>query len=308
MPQTRGAFGQLYDNTERRVYVMLAKQLKQLKPVWRDVYNIEDSDRQTEISLGVVGFDDVPEKPEGSAYAEAILRPGHQKQITHTTFGYSFVVTQEAKEDDRYGQIAKAAMWFMFSAKYVQEKRAANVWLNNAFTTETTADGLSAFNTAHVLAGGSGTFRNRPTTDVALSWNSLRDAITDLSRETKHDSGQRAMAVEDLYLCVPPELEMLATRIIESPNLPQSADNDINAVKVRRGLKLVVNPEFTSTSAWCLLPQSKAMHGLKAFERVPITIQETRTDPNTGNTLTPVRFRYSWFWETAQQSWGTAGA
>jgi hypothetical protein len=198
-------------------------------------------------------------------------------------------------------------MWFMFSANYVLEKRAANLW-NNGFTTEQTADGVSAFNTAHVLAGSGGTFRNRPSSDVAFSWNSLRDAITDLATETKHDSGQLAMAVEDLYLYVPPQLEMLADRVVNTTNLPQSADNDRNSIKARRNIEVIVNPLLTDTNAWFLIAKNKDLHGCKAYERVPVTIEETMLDTRTRSRMTPVRLRYSWFWQTAQNSWGTAGA
>jgi hypothetical protein len=305
--QTRGTFSQLHDNTDRLIYVMLDRELKRLKPIWKRYTDVMDSERQTEITLGVVGFDDVPEKPEGAPYAAAILRPGHEKRITHTEFGYSFEATQTALEDDLHKQLRKHATWFMFSAHYVQEKRAANVALNNAFTTETTADGLSAFNTAHVLAGG-GTFRNRPSSDVAFSWNALRDAITDLSTETKHDSGQLAMAVEDLYLLVPPQLEMIADRVVNTVNLPGSADNDRNSIKARRNIEIIVNPLFTDTNAWALIAKNKDLHGLKAYERTPVTIEETMIDVRTRSRMTPVRFRMSWFWQTPQNAWGTAGA
>lgn len=307
MAQTRGTFSQLHDNTDRLIYVMLDNQLKRIDPIWRKYTNVETSDRQTEISLGVVGFDDTPEKPEGAPYSLAQLRAGHEKQVSHTEFGHAFLVTKTAMEDDRYKQLNKYAMWFMFAAKYTQEKRAANLF-NNGFTTETTADGVSLFNTAHVLAGGGGTARNKPSTDVALSWNTLRDAIIDFATETKHDSGQLAMAVEDLVLLVPPHLEMLADRVVNSVNLPGSADNDRNAIKSRRNISIIVNPLLTDTNAWFLLAKNKELHGVKAYERIPITIGETRTDPNTDNKLTPVRFRMSWFAETWQNSWGTSGA
>lgn len=307
MSQTRGTFTQLHDNTDRLIYVMLDRELKKIKPIWKTYTDVMDSERQTEITLGVVGFDDVPEKPEGAPYATATLRPGHEKRVTHTEFGYAFEATQTALEDDLHKQLRKHAMWFMFSANYVQEKRAANLF-NNGFTTETTADGLSAFNTAHVLAGTGGTFRNRPASDVALSWNALRDAIVDLSTETKHDSGQLAMAVEDLYLLVPPHLEMLADRIVNSTNLPGTDANDRNAIKARRNIEIVVNPLLTSSSAWFLLSKNKDLHGCKAYERVPVTIEETLLDVRTRSRMTPVRFRMSWFWQTAQNAWGTSGA
>jgi hypothetical protein len=305
--QTRGTFSQLADNTDRLIYVMLNNQLKEMKTKWREVFSVENSKRQTEISLGVVGFDNVPEKPEGAPYATAVLRPGHEKQVSHTEFGLAFDVTQTALEDDLYKQLNKHAMWFKFACQYVQETRAANVWLNNAFTTERAADGVAAYSTSHILAGG-GTWQNRPTTDSAFSWNALRDAIILLATQTKHDSGQLAMAMEDMVFFGPPQLEMLADRVINSTGLPGSADNDRNSIKARRDISIMINPLFTSTTAWGLIAKNKGLHGLKAYERVPVTIEETRIDPNTGNRRTPVRFRYSWFWETAQHSFGNAGA
>ena len=307
MAQTRGTFSQLHDNTDRQIYVMLNDQLKALPKIYPQYTEIMDSSRKTEITLGVVGFDDVPEKGEGQPYATATIRPGFEKQITHTEFGYAFEVTQTALEDDLYKQLKKHAMWFMFSANYVREKRAANL-LNNGFTTELCADGLSAFNTAHVLAGTGGTFRNRPSTDVAFSWASLRDAIVDFATQTKHDSGQLAMAVQDLVLIVPPQLEMLADRVVNSTALPGSADNDRNSLKVRRNIEIVVNPLLTSATAWFLLSKNKELHGMKSYDRVPITIEETLLDIRTRNRMTPVRFRSSWFWNWAQNAWGTAGA
>jgi hypothetical protein len=306
MAQTRGSAQFLYDNIDRQVFVMLDKQLKELPDIWRKYFLVEDSTRQTEIIQNVVGFGDVPEKGEGNPYATDLLRPGHSKQVTHTEFGLGFEVTKTAQEDDRFGQIMKYPMWLAFSAGYVQEKRGANV-LNNGFTSETTADGVSLFNTAHALAGG-GTFRNRPSAEVDLSWTALRDAIIDLETETKHDSGQLAGSVTDLNLIVPPQLEMLADRIVNSTNLPGSADNDRNSIKSRRSINIVVNKLLTDPDAWFLTAANKNMHGLRCFERVPITQEEPMTDARTKNRLYTVRFRASWYALFPQNSWGTSGA
>lgn len=306
MAQTRGSFTQLFDNTDRMVWVMYQKQLKKLPNIWKKVTKVKDSSRQTEISMPVVGFGDIPEKAEGNPYATDLLMPGYQKTVTHTEFGGAFEVTQTALEDDLYDQLTQAPMWLMFSAGYVLEKRAANLW-NNGFTTELTADGLSIFNTAHTLVRG-GTFRNRPVAAVDLSWNALRDAIADLATETKHDSGQIALAAQDLILYVPPALEMLADRIVNSTGLPGSADNDRNSIKSRRNIQIVVNPLLTDPDAWFVVASDPSMHGFKAYERVPITQEEPRTDPRTSSRLYPIRFRYSFYADIAQNSWGTDGA
>ena len=58
MAQNRGSFSALYDNTERIIQVMLDRQLKRLPNIWKKYTQVEDSDRMTEISQSVVGFDD----------------------------------------------------------------------------------------------------------------------------------------------------------------------------------------------------------------------------------------------------------
>ena len=304
--QTRGSLSQVNDNIDRTIYVMYQKQLKELPDIWKNVTDVLDSNRATEIRLPIVGFGDTPEKPEGNPFATDVLMPGYEKRVSHTEFGAAYEVTQTALEDDLHDQLTKAPMWLMFSAGYTIEKRAANLF-NNGFTTETTSDGLSVFHTAHTLVRG-GTFRNRPSAEVDLSWNALKDAITDLSTETKHDSGQLAMAVQDLILYVPPALEMLADRIVNSTGLPGVADNDRNAIKSRRNISIVVNPLLTDTDAWFLVAKNKKMHGFKAYNRVPLQAIAPETDPRTRSRLYPIRFRMSWFVDIPQNAWGTQGA
>jgi hypothetical protein len=306
MAQTRGSLIQLHDNTDRQIWVMLNQQLKKLPPGWRDYIKVEQSSRMTEIAMNIVGFGDVPEKPEGEPYVTNLLRPGHEKRVTHTEFGMGFEVTKTALEDDRYDQLKKYAMWLVFSAEYVMGKRAANVF-NNGFTTETTADGVSTFSTAHSLAGG-GTFANRPSADTALSWTSLRDAIILLDTDTKHDSGQLSANVEDLVLLVPPQLEMLADRIVNSTGLPGTDANDRNSIKSRRNIDIKVNKLLTSPTAWFVFSKNKDMHGFRAFERRALDQEEPMTDARTKNRLYTISFRYSWYALFPQNSVGNAGA
>ena len=105
MAQTRGSLAFLHDNTDRQVFVMLNKQLKELPDIWKQYFKVESSQRQTEISQNVVGFGDVPEKGEGAPYATDLLKPGFEKRVTHTEFGLGFEVTQTALEADRYDQL-----------------------------------------------------------------------------------------------------------------------------------------------------------------------------------------------------------
>lgn len=305
MAQTRGTFAELFDNLDRAVHTLLGKEYKELRQIWRNYYVIKTSAKRSELIQTVTGMGDVPEKTEGAAYTTDIIRPGYSKEFLHTEFGLMFEVTQTALEDDRYDVLSEYAKWLMFSARVVEEKRAA-IPFNLGFTTETTPDGVSIFNATHVLKGG-GTARNQLATASNLSWTSLQTALTDWQRETKFEAGQFMQPVDDLILLVPPELEFTAHRIVNSTLLPGAADNDVNSIKALRNIKVVVNVYLTDTNAWFLLAANKT-HGFTSYTRVPMSMEPAMTDPRTRNRLYPIRFRRSWGCKWWQQSFGTPGA
>ena len=158
--QVRGTTPQLYDNVDKDVFTLLFDAAKELQPIWKDLIDIRKSDRKFERVLSMTGVDTIPEKGEGSPYTSKIIREGWSKDFTHTEFGAMFEVTQTALEDDQFDQLAQHARWFMFAARVVEEQRA-HILYNNGFSTEQSPDGVSLFNTAHVLKGG-GTARGRP--------------------------------------------------------------------------------------------------------------------------------------------------
>jgi len=305
MAQTRGTFAELHDNLDRSVFTLLGKEYKEIAPTWRKYYQVKNSQKRSELVLTVTGMGDVPEKGEGQAYTTDIIQAGFPKEFIHTEFGMMFEVTQTALEDDRHDVLSEYAKWLMFSARVVEEKRAALPFING-FTTELSPDGVSIFNATHVLKGG-GTARNQLAVASNLSWTSLQQALTDWQRETKFEAGQFMQPAEDLILLVPPELEFTAHRIVASTGLPGSADNDTNSIKALRNITVVKNVYLTDTNAWFLLAKNKS-HGFCSYTRVPMSMEPAMTDPRTRNRLYPVRFRRSWGNKWWQNSFGTAGA
>jgi len=298
MPQVRGSFVELYDNVDKAVFVLLGDALKELPKIWSRVYNIKTSDKKFERVMSVTGMGDVPTKAEGAPYTSDVIRVGWTKDYTHLEFGLMFEVTQTALEDDQHDQLAQHAKWLMFSARVVEEKYGHAVF-NNGFGTELTPDGVSLFNSTHVLKGG-GTARNTLAAAADLSATSLQQALIDMSTQTKVEAGQVVQAPSDLILFVPPALEFTADRILNSTLLPGSADNDRNPIKARRNWTLVVSPYLTDEDAWFLLDGSKKGHGITSYTRVPISMEPAMTDSRTRNRMYPVRFRRSWgasFWQ-----------
>ena len=306
MAQTRGTFTELHDNTDRVVYTLLGKEWKEQKPIWRRYFTIKNSDKRSELVTSVTGVGDIPEKGEGAPYATDVIRAGYTKEFLHTEFGLMFEVTQTALEDDRHDVLSDHAKWFMFSARVVQETRAALLF-NNGFSSETSPDGVSIFNSAHNLKGGTGTARNVLSNAADLSWTSLQQALVDWQRETKFEAGQFMMPVEDLILLVPPELEFTAAKIVSSTLQPGIGDNDLNTIRTLRNITVIKNVYMTDTDAWILLAGNKS-HGFCSYTRVPMSMEPAMTDPRTRNRLYPVRFRQSWGVKFWQNSFGTAGA
>ena len=303
--QTRGTFGELYDNIDKDIFTLLFDANKELESKWRQVIDVRTSKRKFERVMSVTGVGDIPEKGEGAPYIAQVIRPGWTKDFTHTEFGAMFEVTQTALEDDQYDQLAQNARWFMFASRVVEEKRAAILY-NNGFSTEQSPDGVSIFNATHVLKGG-GTARNILATAADLSATSLEQALIDLQMETKVEAGQLVAPASKLLLHVPPALEFQASRLLNSTLRPGVADNDSNALKERKWT-VVVNPYLTDSDAWFLQDANKKNIGLRSYTRVAMSMEAARTDPRTSNRMYPVRWRRSFgcaFW---QGTFATPGA
>ena len=305
MAQTRGTFAELYDNLDKAVYTLLFDAQKELPKIWTKIFNVKSSDKKFERVMTVTGMGDVPEKGEGAPYTSDVIRAGWTKDFTHTEYGMMFEVTQTALEDDQYDQLSQHARWLMFSARVVEEKKAHAVF-NNGFGTEQSPDGVSLFNSAHVLKAG-GTARNTLASAADLSVTSLTQALIDWQTQTKVESGQVVNYASDLVLFVPPALEFTADRILNSTLLPGSADNDRNAIKARRNWTLVVSPYLTDEDAWFLLAADKKSHGICSYTRVPISMEPAMTDARTRNRLYPVRWRRSFGAAWWQGSFGVPG-
>ena len=297
MAQVRGTFDALYDNVDKTIAGIMKAQLKELPRIYTQIYNIRSSDRKFERIVTYVPFGDTQTKGEGEAFAMDQLQQGYTKDFTHTENGLGFEVTQTALEDDAENILPRAGEWLAFSARYVEEKRAAQPF-NNGFTTETTPDGLPLFDTAHALKGG-GTARNELATSADLSATSLTQAMIDVQTQQQDERGHLAAPINSWILYIPPAYEFLAERLVRSKQLPSSGDNDINAINSRRTWEVIVNPHLSDADAWFLVAANKAQHALTFYRRVPIQLDPMEKDPRTKNRIFTVRHRFSlgaWNW------------
>ena len=303
MAQTRGTFPALYDNVDKTVFAIIDKTLKSLTPIWRKFYNIETSDRKFERNVSYAMFGAMPLKPEGNDFTTQLIEQGWTKDFTHLEFGLAFEITMTAQEDDVYDVVNQYAVGLARSARVTEETYAA-IPFNNGFTTETSPDGQSLFSTAHPLVLG-GTARNRR--DADLSWLALQQAVIDLNTDQKSEEGFFTMPQDGLILYVPPNLKLLAERLVGSAGLPQTNDNDINPLNKGYKITVMVNTYLTAPDAWFFVYEGK-QHGIMSYTRVPMAMQPPERLPKSGNRFYAMRFRRSWGARQWQGVYGANGA
>lgn len=304
--QNRGQFSALYDNVDKTIMALIGKQIKEIPTIYTELFGKMDSTKKFERIVTSAPFGDVPQKPEGTPYAFDIIQQGFTKDITPLEYGMGFEFTETAEEDDQYDELKKKSKYLMFSMRQVEEKAAADVF-NNGFSTQLSADGVALFSTAHTLKRG-GTAKNRPSTDADLTISSLSQAFIDLTTDTKAESGQLGAPPTEYHLVVPSGLEFIAHRVVASSGLPGTADNDVNPVKARRKVTVVVNPFLTDADGWFLVPADKDRHGLVYLQRVGITLAPIMVDARTGNKLVKLRARKAWDSWDWRNLYGTVGA
>jgi|TARA_R110002051_G_scaffold232851_2_gene294514 hypothetical protein len=270
-----------------------------------EIYETESSDRAFEEEVLIVGFGDAKVKTEGQGVSFDNASEGFTARYTHETVALAFALTEEAVEDNLYDRLgARYTKALARSMAHTKQVKAANV-LNNAFSTSYNGgDGKPLVATDHPLAYG-GTLANRATTMSDLNETSLENALISIS--TFVDDRSMILALQGTKLIVPPQLQFVVDRLLETPGRVGTADNDINAIK-NMGLLpqgSAVNHFLSDTDAWFLL--TDCPDGLKHFERSPISTS-MEGDFDTGNVRYKARERYSFGFSNPRCVFGSQGA
>ena len=270
-----------------------------------EIFETESSDRAFEEEVMIVGFGNASVKGEGNAVSYDNATEGFTARYAHETVALAFSLTEEAVEDNLYDRLGsrytKALARSMANTKQI---KAAAI-LNNAFSSSYTGgDGVALVSNSHPLGGG-GTSSNRPTAYADLNETSLEDALINIS--TLVDDRSLTIALQGRKLIVPPQLQFVADRLLQTPGRVGTSDNDINAIKnmgmVPEGY--VVNNYLTDTDAWFL--KTDCPDGFKHFERSPMQTS-LEGDFDTGNMRYKARERYSFGYSNWRAVFASQGA
>jgi hypothetical protein len=256
----------------------------------KEIYETETSERSFEEETKLSGFSAAPVKNEGAAIAYDNAQEAFTARYTHVTIAQGFSLTEEAIEDNLYDSLsARYTKALARSMAYTKQVRAASV-LNNGFSNSFPGgDGVALFSTQHPLVSG-GVNSNRPTTGADLNETSLEAAVIQIAQWT--DERGLLIAAKPKKLIVPPQLQFVATRLLETELRVGTADNDINAIKNNGSIPegYTVNNYLTDVNAWFLT--TDVPNGMKHFVRTPLS-NSMDGDFDTGNVRYKSRERYS---------------
>jgi len=270
-----------------------------------EIYETETSERSFEEETKLSGFGQAPVKAEGAAIAYDNAQEAFTARYNHETIALGFSLTEEAVEDNLYDTLSarytKALARSMANTKQV---KAANV-LNNGFPGGPTGgDGKTLFATDHPLVSG-GTNNNAQSTAADLNESSLENAVIQIAAWT--DERGLLIAAKPRKLIIPPALQFVATRLLDSDQRVGTADNDLNALKNNGAIPegYAINHYLTDTDGYFLT--TDVPNGMKYFVRTPLTTSMDG-DFDTGNVRYKARERYSFGFSDPLGMWGSQGA
>ena len=268
----------------------------------KSLYEVENSDRAFEEEVLFTGFGSAPVKSEGAAVSYDDAQESYSARYTAETVALAFAITEEAMEDNLYDTFAKLrARGLARAMANTKEVKAANLFTNGF--TDTIGDGVAFFASTHpTISDGNQT---NTATAAALAIGTLESAITQVQK-IKDDRGI-LVGASATSLHIPVDLWNTADTILNTPGLPGSANNDINATRHMGMIPdgFYVNRRFTGTDDWFV--KTDVPNGTKMFARTPL---QTKMEPDfdTGNLRFKARERYS-FGVSDWRGWfGNAGS
>lgn len=251
------------------------------KPEWSSYLSEIRSDKSYEVDVYKTPMRSARLKTEGGDIFTDTTEQLYKSIFTNAVYGIGAEASYESLKNNRYTDIMKElGRQIERSLQEAEQIIAADV-VNSGYTSFLAGDGVSVFNTAHVLGKGGGTFANRFSGYVQLSEAALEDACTAVSRFV--DASGKRIGLKPVSLEVPPDLEFTACRLLDSNLQADTANNAVNAInkmgKFSKGYS--TNHYFTDTGAWFVC--TNADNGGKFFRREDHQFKSDNSNTNTWN-------------------------
>ncbi len=289
------------------VNAVFGNALKEHSQKWDKMFSMNQSTKNFEVDVQLEGFNRATAKPEGDDITFDSRQQGFTPKYQHTTFAKGYIVTEEALEDELYGQLNDGARALARVMNITKEIEGAAIY-NNGFDTGETmvdGDGLPLFSIAHVNGPSGGTYSNRLTVDSDLSEAALEDMLIQV--QTMTDARGLPAALQAIRLLVAPSNSFEAQRILGSVLQNDTGNNATNAVRDMNSVRdgFLSNPFLTDADAWFLT--TDAPNGMKYFTRRAVRFGQDNAF-TSGNARFKADERYVFGWSDARGAMGTPGA
>lgn len=270
---------------------------------FRDLFDVQTSDKHYEEDVQMKGFGLMPVKNEGSPTSYSGQNQGYVSRYTHVAYSMGFIVTYEELKDNLYEKVAGSrAKALGFSKRQTKETVAANIY-NNAFTSGTGGDGSYLCVTTHTSAAGSQS--NTLATAADISEVSIEDLLIMIMGATD-DAGLK-IAIMGQSLIVPRQLWFEANRILKSTLQNDSANNAINALKSTGALPGGIKINHYLTDADAFFIRSNCPDAMKMYQRDSWDLKKDN-DFDTQNAKAATYDRYSVGWSDWRGVYASPGA
>lgn len=287
---------------------VFGNELKQHENKWDKMFASDTSRKAFEVDVQLEGFNRASSKPEGDDLTFDTRRQGFSPKYQHITFAKGYIVTEEALEDELYGQLNTGARALARIMNITKEIEGAGIY-NSGFDSAATmvdGDGEALFSIAHPNGPSGGTYSNRLAVDADLAEASLEDMLSLIQTITDARGLPAALQAQRLIVAAG-QSSFNAQRILGSVLQNNTGNNATNAIRDMNSVRdgWMSNPFLTDNDAWFLT--TDAPQGLKYWTRRAVRFGQDNAF-TSGNARFKADERYSFGWTDARGAFGTPGA
>ena len=233
---------------------------------WAPIAHEEDFATMDDITwVTTGGFGDLPTVAEGAAYTELTWADNEETSAFVKKGGY-VGITLEMIDKDRVSAVRAIPRKLGLAAYRTVSSLVSALFTANAGVGPTLSDTGALFNATETSTPGG--HKNLLTDALSLdAWDAVVQAMY---KQPEQNSG-KPLGVRPAYCLVPIELEKTALTIFGSPQVPGTADNDINP-RTMSADRVITVPEWTDANNWAAAADPAQLQGVcigYRFGRVP---------------------------------------
>jgi hypothetical protein len=218
---------------------------------WKDIVGSVQEERDLWVEKAALGGFGIAttQREAGGVPFDNITTPYTLKYF-QDIYSIGFELSDQAKERDLSGEIAKRAPGMARSIYWAKEQSVADVLNNGTTSGYTGIDGVTLSSASHPTE--STTWSNQSTA-ATLSIDALETMLNNLITAPRSYRDAITPQMGPFRLVVPGQLGMRAQRLLAGVEQPQTANRERNVAKTRIA-DYSVNPYLTDTDGFWLLP------------------------------------------------------